>query len=101
MYKDLNNYTQFKPLNDFEGLTAEQMKANSHEMNLIRAGLVATLSVRVNGAKEDFEMILMHLQSGDTEGAKKVAEWSLNRTEALMERTSTEYAKIGGEPLFG
>jgi hypothetical protein len=100
MYKDLNNETQFKPLNDWEGLSFEQKKANHENANLIRAGLVASLGVRVGAAKEDLELILQYLEAGDTVAARKAAEWSLGRTERVIDQANAEYATIYGYPLI-
>lgn len=100
MYKDLNNENQFKPLDHFEGLSLEQMKANSHEMNLIRAGIMGTLSSRVSGAKDDLEMILIYLETGDVASARRVAERSLDRIESVITQVDAEYANIGGSPLI-
>jgi hypothetical protein len=100
MYKDLNNETQFKPLMEWEGLTIEQKKANMDTANIIRAGLVGSLGVRIGCAKEDLELILQYLEAGDTAAAKTVAEWSLDRTEKIIEQSNAEYSNIYGYPLI-
>lgn len=100
MYTDLNNETQFKPLMEWEGLSTDQMRANLDQSNIIRAGLVASLGVRVGCAKEDLELIIQYLEAGDATAAKKVAEWSLSRTEKMIDQSNEEYSKIYGYPLI-
>lgn len=100
MYKDLNNETQFKPLDDFEGLSLEQIRANAHEMNIIRAGIMGTLASRVSAAKDDLEMILIYLETGNLESIRKVAERSLDRCEHVIAQADAEYANICGKPLI-
>jgi hypothetical protein len=100
MYTDLNNETQFKPLMEWEGLSIEQKKANMDQANIIRAGLVGSLGVRIGAAKEDLELIIQYLEAGDLTAAKKVAEWSLDRTEKMIDQSNEDYSKIYGYPLI-
>jgi len=93
--------TQSEYLASWEGLTLEQVKANSQEIDTVRARCLGSLCAAMFYSLQSLRSIKYYSEHEVSHGmiAKK-AEEELERLSKIVEETNEMYRRINGENLL-